>query len=271
MTASNQNLLDSLFHALAAAPGRSLLLLDYDGTLSGFRVDRFQARPWAGVRELLARIQADGRTRMAIVTGRPPEEIQPMLQLPTPLEVWGLHGAERLTPDGRRQLEALPADSRRQLDQIRVELQRDPLGGLYEDKANAAVLHWRGLSAQRASQVRERALARLEPLAHLEGLRLLPFEGGVELRGGREKGGAIQAILDEEATAGASAAISPVVYMGDDLTDEAAFRAVNASTRPHLSVLVRSQPRQTGAALWLRPPAELRQFLARWAATLEAC
>jgi len=28
----------------------SLLLLDYDGTLAPFRVDRFTARPWAGVR-----------------------------------------------------------------------------------------------------------------------------------------------------------------------------------------------------------------------------
>ncbi len=30
-----------------------VLLLDYDGTLAPFRIDRFKARPWAGVRKLL--------------------------------------------------------------------------------------------------------------------------------------------------------------------------------------------------------------------------
>ena len=52
-----------------------LLLLDYDGTLADFRVDRFKARPWAGVRELLVRIQQDQRTRIIVITGRPAGEI----------------------------------------------------------------------------------------------------------------------------------------------------------------------------------------------------
>ena len=47
--------LDEFFSGFAAG-ARPLLLLDYDGTLAPFRVDRFQARPWAGVRELLERI-----------------------------------------------------------------------------------------------------------------------------------------------------------------------------------------------------------------------
>ena len=81
------------------------MLLDFDGTLARFRVDRFKARPWAGVRELLGCIQEQGRTRMAVVTGRPAAEIAPLLGLEPPLEVWGLHGAERLYPDGRRELE----------------------------------------------------------------------------------------------------------------------------------------------------------------------
>ena len=76
------------------------LLLDYDGTLAPFRVDRFQARPWAGVRELLTRIQQQGRTRMAIISVRAAREIEPLLGMDPPLEVWGLHGAERLFPNG---------------------------------------------------------------------------------------------------------------------------------------------------------------------------
>jgi aryl-alcohol dehydrogenase-like predicted oxidoreductase len=46
-----------MFFAGFAGKFTPLLLLDYDGTLAPFRVDRFLARPWAGMRELLTRIQ----------------------------------------------------------------------------------------------------------------------------------------------------------------------------------------------------------------------
>lgn len=252
------------FLRAVATSSRSLLLLDYDGTLAGFRVDRFQSRPWAGVRELLAAIQAEGRTRMAVITGRPPEEIAPMLVLPTPLEVWGLHGAERLYPSGRRVLDGAKGESRRKLNALRARLKKDALGGLYEDKANAAVMHWRGFAPAKAREIERRARALFEPLAELEGLRLLNFDGGVELRTGRDKGGAVAAILAEEE------AKTPVAYLGDDLTDEAAFAAVNRARGARLSVLVRRKQRPSAAQVWLRPPAELRAFLTAWKQAVEA-
>lgn len=235
-----------------------LLLLDYDGTLAPFRVDRFTARPWADIRELLGRIQCQGRTRMAIITGRPAAEIAPMLQLDPPLEVWGLHGAERLYPDGRRELEQAPAATQAKLEELRALLRRDPLGGLFEDKANAVVMHWRGRSRLQAGQIEQRTRALFEPLTHLKGLALLDFDCGIELRVGRNKGGAVQAIL-AEADAGV-----PAAYLGDDLSDEAAFQAVNGLGPRGLSILVRRHPRNTAAELWLRPPAELKVFLERW-------
>jgi trehalose-phosphatase len=254
--------LENFFRALADAPA-SLLLLDYDGTLAPFRVDRFQARPWAGVRELLKRIQEQGRTRMTVITGRPAAEIAPMLNLDTPLEVWGLHGAERLYPDGRRELEQAPPAVRAKLDQLREQLRRDSLGGLFEDKANGAVMHWRGASPAKAKLIERRARALFEPLAKLDGLALLDFEAGLELRAGRNKGEAVEEILNEAVLKGPNAA-SPVAFLGDDLTDEAAFLAVNSAQEPHLSVLVRREPRETAADIWLRPPAELKEFLERW-------
>jgi trehalose 6-phosphate synthase/trehalose 6-phosphate phosphatase len=60
-----------------------------------------------------------------------------------------------------------------------------------------------------------------------------------------------------------------VAYLGDDLTDESAFRAVNALGGAHLSVLMRRENRVTDADIWLRPPAELRLFLTRWLRALE--
>jgi trehalose-phosphatase len=246
---------------------RPLLLLDYDGTLAPFRVNRFQARPWAGVRELLQRIQIQNRTRIAIITGRPAAEIAPMLALDPPLEVWGLHGAERLYPDKRRELEQAPAATQARLEELRQFLKRDSLGGLFEDKANGVVMHWRGASRKKAKQIELRTRQLFEPLAQLEGLALLDFDAGLELRVGRNKGGAVEAILAE--TGADSLVACPVAYLGDDLSDEAAFHAVNNVGQHGVSVLVRRQWRETAAQLWLRPPDELKNFLMTWAETLQ--
>ena len=236
----------------------SLLLLDYDGTLAGFRIDRFKARPWAGVRELLDAIQKQKKTRIAVVTGRPAEEIPSMLALDSPPEVWGLHGAERLYPDGRHELEKQTPAVRRALQKLRQRLKRDSLGGLFEDKPNAAVMHWRGRTPEQVREIERRTLELFEPLSEMNGLRLLKFEAGLELRAGRDKGGAVREIIRESEPDG------PVTYLGDDLTDEAAFEAVNEAEAPHLSVLMRRAPRKTAADVWLKPPEELREFLRMW-------
>jgi len=249
--------LEAFFGAFAGG-ANPLLLLDYDGTLASFRVNRLEARPWAGVRELLERIQRQGRTRMAVITGRPAAEIAPLLALDPPLEVWGLHGAERLYPDGRRELERAPPATQAKLEELKEQLRRDALGGLFEDKANGAVMHWRGHARRTQELIERRTRALFEPLARLDGLALLEFESGLELRAGRDKGETIEAILKE------SGAHGPVAFLGDDLTDEAAFRVVNALAGPHISVLVRRSLRETAADVWLRPPEELKRFLERW-------
>lgn len=257
MTTEAEEKLRKFFDSLAGA-AKPLLLLDYDGTLAGFRLDRFKARPWAGVRELLTTIQRQGRTHLSIISGRPPQEVADLLALEAPVEVWGLHGAERLYPDGRRELEELPPATSAKLDELRRQLHRDAFGGLFEDKPNAAVMHWRGRSPQRARLIEQRTRQLFEPLAQRDDLTLLKFEAGLELRTGRDKGAAVRAILSE-AEPGA-----PVCYLGDDMTDEAAFQVVNQAEGPHLSVLMSRTARETAADVWRRPPAELRSFLARW-------
>jgi trehalose-phosphatase len=253
--------LDAFFGSFT--PGtRPLLLLDYDGTLAGFRLNRFEAKPWAGVTKILSDIQREGSTRIAVVTGRPAAEIRAMLELEAPVEVWGLHGAERLYPDGTRELEEAPPIAHKRLEEVRERLRRDAFGGLFEDKPNAAVMHWRGHSTQRARVIERKTRAIFEPLAEMDGLALLEFEAGVELRVGRDKGGAVEAIIAEAGRG------RPVSYLGDDLTDESAFRAVNNAEAPHLSVLTRREKRATGADVWLRPPEDLRIFLKMWLSAL---
>jgi trehalose-phosphatase len=254
----------SAFH-----PGvKPLLLLDYDGTLAPFRVDRHKARPYTGVREAIARILHQGLTRLVVITGRPAREITILLRgnppvVDQPIEIWGLHGAERIYPDGRRELEQAPAPTQRKLDELREYLRHNNLGGEFEDKPNAAVMHWRGASPRTAKFIELRTRELFEPMAKMEGLMLLEFEGGLELRVGRDKGGAAETLI-AEAPPG-----TPVAYVGDDQTDEAAFRALSRVSSPHLSVLMRAEARETAADVWLRPPSGIRFFLKRWYKALQ--
>jgi trehalose 6-phosphate phosphatase len=252
--------LDQFFGTFSGAL-HALLLLDYDGTLAPFRIDRFRARPWAGIHELLTNIQNQGRTRIVVVTGRPAGEIAPLLRLVPPLEVWGLHGAERLHPDGRRELEQPPPATQAKLYALCAQLRGDSLGGLFEAKPNAAVMHWRGASAEKAKAIEKRTRLLFEPLAQLDGLTLLEFECGLELRAGREKGAAVRTLLDEMK----DHTLHPAAFLGDDVTDEAGFLAMKGRG---LSALVRREHRDTAADIWLRPPEALKDFLRKW---LRAC
>jgi trehalose-phosphatase len=270
LTSEAAERLDQFFRAFAGAAGASLLL-DYDGTLAPFRVDRFQALPWAGVRDLLNQIQNQGCTRIVVVTGRPAAEILPLLGVEPAPEVGGLHGAERLHPDGCRELEQLSPEIRSKLDGIAEQLRLDASGGLrgglIEEKPNAIVMHWRGATPARARMIEKQTRVFFEPLAQTDGLSLLEFEAGIELRAGRDKGAAVTAILEETAGSRPHREPHPAAFLGDDLTDEAAFRAIKkyGSREGHgLGVLVRNQPRPTAADLWLQPPGELRDFLKRW-------
>lgn len=192
---------------------------------------------------------------MVVITGRPAQEIAPLLALNSPLEVWGLHGFERLYPEGRREHQRLPQAVVEKLDELRTQLRQDSFGGLFESKPNAAVMHWRGESPAEASRIEKRTLALFEPAAQIEGLKLQPFEAGVELRAGRDKGGAVVELLAECSGCG------PVAFLGDDLTDESAFVALKGRG---FSALVRTEWRETAADVWLRPPEEVKLFLESW-------
>lgn len=257
MNRESEEKLQAFFAGFAGA-GCPLLMLDYDGTLAPFQVNRFQAVPWPGVRELLQSIQSQKRTRMVVITGRPAQEIAPLLGLEEPLEVWGLHGFERLDCDGRVQQQHLPDAVAQKLDELRSLLERDSFGGLFESKPNAAVMHWRGVSGQEAEHIEQRTRAIFEAAARIDGFRLQPFESGLELRAGRDKGGAIDALLAEYREC------ELVAFLGDDSTDEAGFRALKGRGSTQLSALVRSQWRETDADVWLHPPEELKAFLNRW-------
>ncbi len=169
--------LESFFQSLAAA-GASALLLDFDGTLAPMRVDPAKVRPWAGVVSLLNEIQESGHTRIVIITGRPANAVASQLGLRNTPEVWGLHGAERLYPDGRCVREELPASGQALLDAARLQVRRALPDVRVEEKRNAIAIHWRGKPARFRESTQSRALNALLPFTNTNGVKLLQFDGG---------------------------------------------------------------------------------------------
>ena len=237
--------------------GNRALLLDYDGTLAPFRVERSEAVPYPGVREILEEITANAACRVVVISGRSVEDLIPLLGLRVIPEVWGAHGRERLFPDGTYQVVPISAEADKVL---RMALDWAKASGLErhcESKPGCVALHVRGFEPERAKQVLKQVRSAWSLLDEGHGLDLHSFDGGVELRAkGCHKGQAVETIFQE------SGPETVAAYLGDDITDEDAFRALKDKG---LGVLVRSELRPTEADLWIRPPGELLQFLSEWA------
>lgn len=229
-----------------------ILALDYDGTLAPFRAERDHARPYAGMRDVLNRLPTSGQSRFVLVSGREAESLSRLLNIKPAPEIWGCHGAQRLTPGNAVSLTPLAPDQSAALARAR-SLMDD--ASLVEVKPCGIALHWRGLSQEQ----RERLVTDIEPklreLADDSGLELHAFDGGLELRlPGVNKGAAIETLLDEHPDA-------LILYLGDDHTDEDAFAALQGRG---IGILVRQQPRPTNAQYWIKPPQELLTLLGRF-------
>jgi trehalose 6-phosphate phosphatase len=251
--------IEFLLGAVAAA-NQSLLMLDYDGTLAPFRKDPAQAVPYPGIAAVLQEIIRSGKTRVVIITGRNPYEVIPLLNISPPPEVWGLQGLQRLNPDGTSQLGPLDPGTVAELAAAEDWLRYQHLDHTAEFKTGSIAVHWRGLDQCAAEAMRGRVLTGWSPLAKYTRLDLLEFDGGIEIRAHKsDKGMAVRTILNE-VVAG-----TPVVYLGDDTTDEKAFQAVNERG---LSVLVNARRHKTAAQAWLKGQDEVLDLLQRW---LQAC
>ena len=238
----------------AVASGPSLLALDYDGTLAPFRNERSEARMPDELRDLLAALAGCEATRVAIVSGRPIAELEALIDLDPLPELFGVHGWERRLPDGRRADHAPPPRAAAVLE---AEWQR--LGELAEErrerKSASIALHVRGLEAAGGAALIAGVEPRWRDLAAQHGLDLRRFDGGIELRcAGRSKGDVLRELLAELPEG------APAAYLGDDETDEDAFRAIAGSG---LGLLVAEQPRETAAAHVIAPSA-VAALLREW-------
>jgi trehalose-phosphatase len=237
---------------------RSVLMLDYDGTLAPFHNDRFQAVPYPGVEDRLETLSKLSRVCLVLVSGRSARELCDLLRPGIRIEIWGSHGREHLGSDGSYEQFALDPAQQRALGEVRLKLSDLGLAGTLEVKPSSLAVHWRGVDASTEERIRSAVRSVFPQVAEPGSLQLLPFDGGVELRSSdRTKGTAVRQILSREPEA------FPVAYLGDDLTDEDAFSALGSRG---YSVLARTEVRESAARFWLRPPEELLEFLDNWIA-----
>lgn len=212
--------------ALLAAPSRSVVALDFDGTLAPIVADPGAARPYPGSVPALARL-ASCLASVALITGRPARaaaEYGGFAGVPglEELVVIGRYGAERWEAATGTSREAAPhpgvAAARYELPAV-LERTGSTTGVQVEDTGGSLAVHARRAADPSAAF----ALLRgpMSGLAERHGLILQQGRLVLELRPpGADKGSALR-----EYVRGTGADV--VLYAGDDLGDLAAFAAAD--------------------------------------------
>jgi alpha,alpha-trehalase len=248
--------------ALASLPeiarriqGRRLcMFLDYDGTLTPIVPRPQDAVLSEAMRDTIGRLAA--RCTVAIVTGRSLEVVKDFLRLDG-LTCAAEHGFDIAEPGGRRvhpegiesflpTLDDAEAALRTRLHGIE--------GALIERKRYSVAAHYRLVARDAVpvvAEVVDALLAAHPGLRKLDGKRVYELQPRLDW----DKGKAVLWLLQSFGLAGEA-----VIYLGDDKTDEDAFRAI----RGHgIGIVVRDRPRRTAATYWLTDPADVERFLHR--------
>ena len=195
------------------------LFLDVDGTLIEIATAPDRVRVDPAVVPILAALSEALGGALALVSGRPVDQLDALFA-PLKLPTAGLHGAELRTAGAPLRRHDSTAGG---LDLIRRDLaafagQND--GILLEDKGIALALHFR--QAPDLARAAERAVETVMA-AHGEGLQLLRGKMVFEIKPAAvDKGRVVDTFMNEPTFAGRRP-----VFIGDDVTDEDGFAAVN--------------------------------------------
>lgn len=242
--------LDDVATALSGADGL-VLALDFDGTLAPIAADPAAPDLPGERRALLEDLAAHPGVTVALVSGRALADLRERADVEGATYA-GNHGVERLE-DGER---LVPADAPdRDAVAGAVDALRDRVADLdgveVEDKGRTLTVHYRQADDDAAPVVD--AAAR-DVAADVAGLDAHGGKQVVELRPPHvDKGSAVRAVVEDHPRGWLPA------YVGDDVSDEAAFRALGDDA---LTVHVGDRA-DTAARYRLEAPADVERFL-RW-------
>jgi trehalose-phosphatase len=232
------------------------LLLDYDGTLTPIVRRPEDALLPESVRSLLMKLAE--RCTVAVVSGRDRRDVEGMVGIPS-LTYAGSHGFDIHGPGVQMEHEearqALP-----DLDAAEAELRKAlaPIAGSrVERKRFAIAIHYREVErdegVRRVEQIVEEVRSRHASLRKLGGKKIFELQPDVPWN----KGYAVMFLLE---SLGLNHAGVAAIYIGDDETDENAFRAL-ADRESSFGLRVASPDEPSAAAYYLRDCAEVEQFL----------
>lgn len=238
---------------LAQAAGRRLaFFLDYDGTLTPIVERPEDAVLPQATREVLRRVAR--RHPLAIVSGRDLEDVRARVGLED-VHYAGCHGFEIAGPRGSRVHEAAAAAAPQlgaAADLVAHDTRGIP-GVQLERKRFTLAVHYRRAPEARAHDVHQavlRAQARHPALRVTSGKKVYELQPDVDW----DKGRAVQWLIE---TLGLEDALP--VYVGDDVTDEDAFRAL---ADRGIGIAVQEAPQPTAARYALPDTDAVRDFLA---------
>lgn len=235
-----------------------LLFLDVDGTLAPIAPRPEDAGVPPETRRAVAAVAAQDGVHVALVSGRSATDARRMVAVS---HVWavGNHGCEAIGPDGEQIVdpEAAPYEGAMARAARALEALLQPVQGvIVEDKRWTLSVHVRLADPAIVPRVK----ATVDRVA---------AEGGLVVRDGKmvfevrppvrvNKGTAVLALARRLASAAGT-----VAFVGDDQTDEDAFRALR-QVYGATSVTVRVAPSEampTVAEFSLADPSEVRRFL----------
>jgi trehalose 6-phosphate phosphatase len=245
--------------AIDARPPRAhlVVLTDFDGTLTSFDVDPSAPRLSDDTRHALEMLASRDGVTVGLVSGRRIDDLARRTQLPDHIYLAGLHGLEiRHGNHAWRHPDLV--DSRefadRVADAITASIGAVP-GVRLEHKGLSLTVHVRAVDPSCRRDVLRLAIVAAQPWLNAGALKALDASEAVELLPNIAwtKGDAVRWIVDDvEAHAGQKAWC---IFLGDDVTDEDAFRAV----RDGLTIVVGQRP--SLARLRLNSPADVAAVL----------
>lgn len=232
-----------------------LLLVDFDGTLAPIVRHADRARITESTRQLLKSLSRVGWIREGVVSGRALPWLRKRVGL-SGLVYVGNHGLEIegpharfVHPLARRYTPSLTRLARR----LRRALAGVP-GAWVEAKRLTLSVHWRAVRTTDIPAFHRRARAALAPWIATGQIQLTTGKRVLEVRPPIpwDKGKAVDWLAERYG--------GTVWYLGDDQTDEAAFRTANR--RKGVSIVV-GRRTSTAARWWLSNPSEVRRLLRR--------